>query len=204
MNLSGEAFILKTLPYSDSDLIVRALSKEHGLLNFFVRGARKSKKRFSGGVLQPPHLIQFETNRLKPDQEEGRALISLKEASLINDFIDLRSDYKYMETLFAMIKVVLASETGHEELFNHFGAALQNISKVKNRKRFFTHFVIRYLFIEGVLPNQDLFVDFIRTPLSKHTVLSEVTSVEVNKEIGLASHFLKSYSGGKEVIKWPE
>lgn len=204
MNLVGEAFILRTLPYSEADLIVHALSKEHGLLHFFVRGAKNSKKRFSGGVLQPPHLIKFETNRMKPDQDGGNYLVSLKEASLVKDFIELRSEYKYMESLLSMIKVILSSETGHEELFNHFGAALQNIPKVKNQKRFFTHFVTRYLFIEGVLPEQETFGDFIRTPLSRHTDLPTVTDAEMNKEVGLASHFLKSYSVSKETIKWPK
>jgi len=203
MSLSGDAFILRTLSYSEADLIVHALSKRDGLLHFFVRGARKSKKRFSGGVLQPPHLIRFETNNLKPDQLESGALISLKEASLIQDFADIRTNYKNMETMFSMIKVMLFSETGHEELFNHYGAALKNISSAKNKKRFFTHFVVRYLYIEGVLPEQTSFSDFIKTPMGRHLELEDVSDEQIEKEMGLASHFLKSYSSSKVGVKWP-
>ena len=184
-------------------MIVHALSKQHGLLHFFVRSAKKSKKRFSGGVLQPPHLIQFESQNLKPDQVESGRLISLKEASLLNDFSEIRTSYKQIEVVFAMIKVVLLSETGHEELFNHYGAALKSVSKSKSIKRFFTHFVVRYLYIEGVLPEQMDFVDFIKTPLSCHGDLPAVDESQINKEAALASHFLKAYSGGKEEVKWP-
>lgn len=203
MSLSGDAFILRTLSYSEADLIVHALSKQHGLLHFFVRGAKKSKKRFSGGVLQPPHLIRFETNNIKPDQLESGSLISLKEASLLQDFAEIRTDYKSMETMFSMIKVMLFSETGHEELFNHYGAALKGISQAQNKKRFFTHFVVRYLYIEGVLPGQHSFSDFIRTPMGLHSKLEEVSAQQIEKEVGLASHFLKSYSSSKEGVKWP-
>jgi len=203
MSLSGEAFILRTLSYSEADLIVHSLSKQHGLLHFFVRGAKKSKKRFSGGVLQPPHLIHFETNNLKPDQLESGALVSLKEASLIKDFAEIRTEYKNMETMFSMIKVMLFSETGHIELFNHYGAALQGLSQAQSKKRFFTHFVVRYLYIEGVLPEQNTFTDFISTSMGQHANLKEVSSQQVEKEVGLASHFLKSYSSSREGVKWP-
>jgi|GEM_PF-1526639 len=203
MSLSGDAFILRTLSYSEADLIVHSLSKQHGLLHFFVRGAKKSKKRFSGGVLQPPHLIHFETNNVKPDQLESGSLISLKEASLVKDFAHIRSDYKSLEAMFSMIKVMLFSETGHEELFNHYGAALNELAKVSGKRRFFTHFVVRYLFIEGVLPEQNLFADFIRTPMGRHSQLVQVSDQQVEKEVGLANHFLKAYSSSKEGVKWP-
>jgi len=203
MNLNGEAFILRTLSYSDADLIVHSLSKQHGLLHFFVRGAKKSKKRFSGGVLQPPHLINFETNSVKPDQLEAGSLLSLKEASLIQDFAEIRADYKSIEAMFSMIKVMLFSETGHEELFNHYGASLKFLPRAQSKRRFFTHFVVRYLYIEGVLPEQHSFSDFIRTPMGLHDKLVDVTPEQVEKEVGLANHFLKSYSSSREGVKWP-
>ncbi len=201
--LVGEAFILRTLSYSEADLIVHALSKEQGLLHFFVRGAKKSKKRFSGGVLQPPHLIKFETTRSGDKQFEGGNLITLKEASLINDFIQIRNSYSSMDTMFSMIKVMLSSETGHEELFNHFGGALKILSSVQNKRRFFTHFVVRYLYIEGVLPSHEEFLDYIKTPMIYHSDLKKASFERLNKEEGLAAHPLKTYSNSKDVIKWP-
>ncbi len=203
-NLEGEAFILKTISYSESDLILYALSKEKGVLHFFVKGAKNSKKRFSGGALQPPHLIYFQTSPLGRKQYDDGGLITLKEASLLNDFVKIRSDYIFMETLFSMIKVVLSSVTGHKSLFNHFGGALKILPTVKDQRRFFTHFVIRYLYIEGVLPLQAKFVDFIKTPLSCHKNFLNVSDVQRNREVRFAKHFLSAYSNSKENIKWPE
>jgi DNA repair protein RecO (recombination protein O) len=202
--LSGDAFVLRTLPYSEADLIVHALAKDYGLLHFFVRGAKKSKKRFSGGVLQPPHLIRFSSSRSGEKQYEEGGLITLTEAHLLQDFSQIRESYSSLETLFSMIKVVLASETGHQELFNHFGGALMKLPTVENKKRFFSHFVVRYLYIEGVLPSQEDFLDFVKTPLSQHDKLKGVSEEQVNREEGMARHFLKTYSSAKEDVKWPK
>lgn len=203
-NLQGDAFILRTISYSEADLIIHALSKEQGLLHFFVRGAKKSKKRFSGGVLQPPHLIKFETSRSGEKQHEDGGLVTLKDASLVNDFIGIRESYSSMEVMFSMIKVVLSAETGHEELFNHFGGSLKVLPTIKTYKRFFTHFVVRYLYIEGVLPSQDEFLDFVKTPMGSHLKLRSVSDEVANREQGLAAHFLKTYSNSKENMQWPK
>ena len=203
-NLSGEAFVLRTVSYSEADLIVHALSKEQGLLHFFVRGAKKSKKRFSGGVLQPPHLISFTSSRSGEKQHAEGNLITLVEANLVNDFAKIRESYKSLQTLFAMIKVVLSSETGQEELFNHFGNALRILPTVRDQTRFFTHFVVRYLYIEGVLPSENDFLEFVQTPLAHHEKLTPVTEQQANREVGLAAHFLRAYSTSKEEIKWPQ
>lgn len=45
-----DAFVLGLVPYGDSDLVVRLLTRERGRLRAFARGARQAKKRFSGGL----------------------------------------------------------------------------------------------------------------------------------------------------------
>ena len=71
------------------------------------------------------------------------------------------------------------------------------------KKRFFTHFVVRYLHVEGVLPGEEAFNDFIKTPMSQHLTIKGVDDKTIDKEVGLAKHFLKSYVVKKEEIKWP-
>lgn len=44
-------FVLKTIPFSESDLIVHLLLKNHGKQAFFAPSARHSKRRFRGGFL---------------------------------------------------------------------------------------------------------------------------------------------------------
>lgn len=45
-----EGAVIKCFPYRESDLIVRFVAKDFGKLSALARGARKSKKRFIGGL----------------------------------------------------------------------------------------------------------------------------------------------------------
>lgn len=202
--LSGQGFVLKRVFYGDADVIVYVLSQNQGLLHFFARGAKKSKKRFSGGVLEPPNLIFFESNRLKKDPSSGDKLISLKEARILEDFSKLRLDFNKMNTLFLIIKVILLSEAGQEELFNHYGAAVKTLQSVTDYKRFFNHFVVRYLYIEGVLAQNREFDDYISTPLGRHLDLSEISQDKKEREASMASYLLKTYVPHKKEILWPK
>lgn len=81
----GVFFILKKSKFSESDLILQALSEEGEKVGFFVKGALRSKKRFGGGV-EPTHLIEVVYQKAR--QEGGLNL--LKEARLIEAFEGLR------------------------------------------------------------------------------------------------------------------
>ena len=48
------------------------------------------------------------------------------------------------------------------------------------------------------------FLDFVKTPMSLHSTLPKVSDEMINREEGLAAHFLKTYSNSKENIKWPK
>jgi DNA repair protein RecO (recombination protein O) len=48
---SADAIVLRLVDYGDSDRIVTLLTGDHGKVNAFARGARKSLKRFGGGLL---------------------------------------------------------------------------------------------------------------------------------------------------------
>lgn len=45
-----QGIILQTYPVRESDLVVRILTNERGRISAFARGARRSKKRFMGGL----------------------------------------------------------------------------------------------------------------------------------------------------------
>jgi DNA repair protein RecO (recombination protein O) len=52
VELSTPAFVLRTRPYGESDLIVTFITERHGKLTGIGKGARNSKRRFPG-TLQP-------------------------------------------------------------------------------------------------------------------------------------------------------
>lgn len=199
--IKTQAFILRTLSYSDADLIIHALSKEHGLVHFFARSAKKSKKRFSGGVLEVPNLIEAEHGPLPDDSKK---LVTLKDARLLNGFDSLRTNYSKLNTIYLMIKITLLSEAGHEDLFNLFGGALKTLPLVSEHKRFFTHFLVRYLYIEGVLPQKLEFEDYIKTPLTYHNEVTKISEEAIQKEIIMAKHYLNTYLNKDFKVDWPQ
>ncbi len=67
MLVDTSAIVLKTIPFSESSLIVILLSVEHGKTSVMARGARRNKNRF-GGLLQPGSLIDV-TYYYKPTRE---------------------------------------------------------------------------------------------------------------------------------------
>lgn len=60
---STPGIILKKIPYSESDEIITVLLKDEGVRRFFVRGSRKSQKRYPGLIDYFAHLkFQYRPN----------------------------------------------------------------------------------------------------------------------------------------------
>ena len=81
------ALLLRTIPYSDSSLIIHCLTQSHGRINLMVRGARRAKSPFRAGLM-PLHQLQIrwkeprtgsmgtllEVQRLQPLVDESKIL----------------------------------------------------------------------------------------------------------------------------------
>jgi DNA repair protein RecO (recombination protein O) len=57
MERQGEAIVLRTWPFHESDLIVSLLTREQGKVKGVARAALKSRRRF-GGALEPMTLVR--------------------------------------------------------------------------------------------------------------------------------------------------
>ncbi len=51
-DISTQAFVLRTRAYGESDVIAVFLTLDYGKISGIAKGARRSKKRFAGGVLE--------------------------------------------------------------------------------------------------------------------------------------------------------
>ncbi len=83
-----EAFVLRTVDYGDSHVIVTLLTREAGRLGAIARSAKRSRKRF-GGTLLPLRAIRATVAR-----RDGRDLGELRDASVARDFPGLESSYE--------------------------------------------------------------------------------------------------------------
>lgn len=81
------AIVLSRRDYGDFDLIVTALTRDHGKQTFIAKAAKKSAKRFPG-ILEPFNALQV---TFRQGRRKGMAF--LEEATLENAFVQIRSDF---------------------------------------------------------------------------------------------------------------
>lgn len=153
--LQTERFIvLRKIRYSDSDLVVHALSSQGQKCILFARSALKSKKRFGGGVLEPTHYIRAVFR--EPLGESSMA--SLQEASLLYDFKGLRQDYERLETALHLLKIVdrVSTEGGPDSsaVFDLLGRGLKTLEISQEPELLRFQFEVKFLGLQGVLPDE--------------------------------------------------
>jgi DNA repair protein RecO (recombination protein O) len=170
MTQREKILILRTIKYAEADLIVHALTAYGARVNFLARGARKSKRRFPGGLLEPTHYVEV-VYRPSP-RADADPLHTLQEARLLRDFPGLRTDYARLETALNLLK--LTSRLGQQgtvdspELFNLLGNALGVCETSMDLDKLRLHFQLKILAGQGVLPHEDLFLPFLNASLADH------------------------------------
>lgn len=85
-NITDTGFLLRKIPYSESSLILKAYTREHGVVSFMAKGAKKQNSRLHG-LLEPALHLQF----LFPAQSRGEMRI-LSDVALLRDFPGVRDD----------------------------------------------------------------------------------------------------------------
>lgn len=170
MLMKEKVFILKKVRYGDADLILHVLTPKGARLGLFARAALKSRKRFGGGVLEPTHYVNVLYD--EKSGQSNQSLHTLKEASLLESFSGLRTDYQRLETALHFIQLVHdASHEGEvhaEEVFNLLGNALKAAETSQALPRLRLHFEIKLLAQHGVLAVSDEEAHYLRTSISDH------------------------------------
>lgn len=162
--------VLRLFKHGESDLIVHALNTSGARMNFFVKGGAKSKKRFPGGILEPTHYL--EVSYRQGASNEGDPLHSLREAQLIREFPKLRTDYKRLECALHLLKVVhKLSQQGvidSPDLFNLLGNTLAACEVSGDLDKLRTHFELKLLANQGMLPPEPQFHNWLVANISQH------------------------------------
>lgn len=174
------AIVLRTLRFGEADLVVHALTEKGQRLNFIARSALKSKKRFSGGVLEPSHCIRMSyKGRAGGDDEK---LLQLNEATLDQSFPGLRKDYQRLELALYFLRLIssIVKEGDIEQpgLFNMLGHGLKALETSEDLFQLRLHFEAKILAQQGVLPPDQ---DFSRMVGVSLTQSSEIVVPEDEK-----------------------
>lgn len=179
MQVKNKVFILRTTRYGDHDLILNCLTPDGARISLFARSALRSKKRFGGGVLEPTHYVHV----MYEDKSSGgmQKLNTLKEASLIQDFPGLRTDYARIETALHLVKlvseVVKEGEVDSSEIFNLLGNTLKAAETSEHLDRLRTHFEVKLLSNQGVLPHEPEEQALLALPIQSHA-LAELSDAD--------------------------
>lgn len=173
--------ILKKYDYSESDLVVHAIDESGQKVHALAKGARKSKKRFGGGVLEPSHLIEVCAKEPK-NSEDG--LWILQEAKLIYGFPNLRTDYDRLRIAFVFLSLIHhVSQVGDvhsTDLFRLLRRALEELEKSANPRALMSQFIAKLLYIQGLLVSDEATKLLVRKPFAEHAeVVKQLPLVQI-------------------------
>lgn len=166
--------VLRKIPFRDSDLIIHGLNAHGAKVSYLAPAALKSRRRFGGGVLEPTNFIEViyqSTNKASP------SLRRISEAQVIKEFSGLRRSYDVIQVSLSLLALI--DQVGQEgeihgaELFNLLGHALQCLSQIDlvSLARFRLHFLLKFLFQQGVLSIEPWMHPFLQKPIREHEAL---------------------------------
>lgn len=197
MQVKEKAIVLRTTRYAEHDLIVQVITSKGAKLNLFARSALRSKKRFGGGVLEPTHFIHI-LYQDKSAKGGDHPLHTLNEATMINAFSKLRSDYARLETALHAVQVISIvaheGDTDSSAIFNLLGNTLKAAETSNSLDALKTHFEVKLLTLQGVLEHETEEETLLRAPISEHENLS-LSEERWRILRSRTAHALKNYLG---------
>ncbi len=154
MNIhKDKVIVLKYILFEESHLIIHTLNIQGARLSFIAKGAKKSRKRFAGGVLEPGHFIGVEYR-----QARRSSLHFLQDAWFLRRFDGLRKDYERLNMALHFLNLIeKISQEGMEDcadIFNLLGNSLNALEHSQDLPALQFVFEYRLLLSQGVLPTE--------------------------------------------------
>ena len=145
----SEAFVLRTYPYREADLIVSFLTRDQGKLRGVARRARRPKSPFGSGLERLSHV------RMAYFQREGAELVNLDGCELIDSQFALQSDYGCAVALDFFTEAteqLLPAQETNEKFFRLLRAVLDYLRSGGNMWAAVAYFSVWAVRLTGVLP----------------------------------------------------
>lgn len=195
--VSCKAIVLKTNPIKESDLVVTLLTEQGLKVSVIARGAKKSKKRFVGGIFDPTNVVDIVY------REQNNPPYTVEEVKLVNGFLFLRQSYEKLMCAFHLVKLVnrIALESGYDqaELYKITGNALKSLETVTNVKCFQLHYMTKILYFLGVLDKKNIHENFLKFPL-KNSHFIDLSNDEINNNLRVLKQSFEEFAGSALVF----
>jgi len=150
-----EAVVLKTFPFSEADLIVTLLTRDHGLVKTFAKSSRKTKSRF-GSSLEPLtcSMVSFWG-------KEDASLPRLTQSDIIRPFQSIRERIDCFVRAMEIVELTLTllpEREPHRDIFDFLVSVLAMIESDRDRDKGSLRaaiYKIRFLDMMGYGPRLD-------------------------------------------------
>jgi DNA repair protein RecO (recombination protein O) len=146
----SEAFVLRTYPLREADLIVSFLTRDQGKLRGVARRARRLKSSFGSGLERLSHV------RLSYFQRENRELVRLDSCELIRSQFDLVSDYAtgvMLDYLAEVCEQLLPDAEADDRFFRLLLAIIEHLHARGNIWMALLYFTLWAVRLAGFLPD---------------------------------------------------
>ncbi len=150
---STDAILLRATDYRDADRIVTLFTQQLGKVSALARGARASKKRFSG-VLEPYAVIRVGLVATRSD------LLTLERAELVRVFPQVLTSLDRIDVAGAALQLVREAHEARVADEALFLAAVQFLQLIDHEpdpdRRRLLCFALRVLALSGLSPRLDV------------------------------------------------
>ncbi len=148
MLVSTEGLVLRQIPFSDSSLIVKILTRDFGLESFLIKGA-KSKKNTRAPLYRPINLLS-----LSFYHRENKSLKQIKEAQLL--FAPDAQNFGIYKSAISMFIVELLNHTipenssSESEKYDFIAYSIAYLRDYPLNPHFYLSFVYQYSVYLGI------------------------------------------------------
>lgn len=148
MLVKTDGIILRQIPFSDTSIIVKIFTRDYGLVNFLVKGA-KSKNNPKANILKPINHISVSYY-----QKDSKGLRQLKECQLI--FAPDAQIFGIYKSSIAMMMIELLNNTITEsevediEKYNFIEHSFHYLIQNELNSNFYLSFLYQYSIYLGI------------------------------------------------------
>ena len=147
-----EAIVLRTLKHQDSHLIVRAYTRESGLLSFLIKGYRSLRSRRKYSYFQPLSVIDIVFY-----YRENRDLHKINESKISVLLQEVQTHPVKLALGLAMVEVFsgcVQEEESQPELYDFFRTCILSLDQEERRLiHIFIYFLLHLTRFLGFFPN---------------------------------------------------
>jgi DNA repair protein RecO (recombination protein O) len=152
MNKKSRGIILQTTNYSETSLVVKIYTEQHGLGSYIVSGVRTRSSRFKSNIFQPLSLVEMVASG-KP----GQSLKRITEIQLSPPFSGIPGDVVKSSIAIFLAEVIYRSIREEEHNAALFGFLFNGIQILDvgsgNCSRFHIYFMIQLTRYLGFFPH---------------------------------------------------